>query len=63
MSTDDDTQHDIDYTRNYLKTRVPRDELSREDGDDDSNQRWYHGLNTTSAVIGCGMGYIHFFDE
>jgi len=38
MSTDDDTQRDIDHTINYLKT-VPRDELIREDGGDDSNQR------------------------
>jgi hypothetical protein len=37
MSTDDDTQHDIDHTRNCLKTTVPRYELSREDGDDYSN--------------------------
>jgi len=39
LSTDDDTQHDIDHTRNYLKMTVPRDKLSREDGGNDSNQR------------------------
>ena len=60
ISTDDDTQHDIDHTRNYLKTTVPRDELSREGAGDDSNQRWYHGLNATSAVIGCSTVYIYF---